>query len=156
MKLTVLAATLIVCSMQLFAMEMSEDMKRKLDFDYTVNLPILMRASFENAKSPELNLSKEQITAIREHKVNVMDAIEPVMKEAHEMSAKLKYELIYGKIGKEEAFKMAAKITVLKEQVLDMKITCIQFIRETLTKEQFQKLIEIDKKAMYKNSPYNY
>lgn len=134
--------------------ELSEEMKMKLNFDYIVNLPIMMRAVFNNAKHPDLNLTKEQIIAIRDHKINVMDNIEPIMKEAHMLSIQLKEGLINGKISNEEGFKLATKITNLKEQVLMMKITCINFVKSTLTPTQFQKLIEIDKKAMYKNNPY--
>jgi hypothetical protein len=133
---------------------MKAGMQMKLKYDYSVNFPILMRAVFKQGK--KLNLTKEQKIAIKKHKIDVMDTINPAMKKSHMLSKKLKDALLYGNISKEEAFKLSKEIATLKEQVVNMKITCITFIKNTLTKEQFAKLIELDKKMPYLNYPYNY
>ena len=115
-----------------------------------------MRATFNNAKNPDLALTKEQIEAIKKHKFDVMDAIAPVMRESHELSKKLKDGLFDGTLSKDEASTMASKIAKLKEEVLQMKVVCISFMRETLSKEQFKTLLELDAKMPYFKSPYNY
>jgi hypothetical protein len=141
-------------NMKMMVDKMPQGMQMKLKFDYVVNLPILMRAVMKNGET--LGLSKEQKIAIKKHKLDVMDGINPIMKEAHMLSKKLKDSLLYGSLSKEEAEKLAQKITKLKESVLQMKIICIDFLKSTLTKEQFTKLIELDKKMPYLNSPYSY
>jgi hypothetical protein len=135
---------------------MNEDQQLKLKYDYIVNMPILMRVAFANAKNPELNLSKEQIDAIKKHKFEVMDSIDSVMVESHKLSKELRDGLLYGNISEQKAFELAKEITRLKEQTLNMKIVCINFMKKELTKEQFTKLLEFDKKMPYLNSPYNY
>lgn len=136
--------------------KMPEDMQMKLKYDGLVNMPILMRATSKHADNKELNLTDAQKMAIKKNKLEVMDTIEPVLKEAHQLSIKLKQGLFDGSLDQKEAVEIAKKIANLKEQVLEMKITCTIFMRETLSKEQFQKLLELDKKMPYLNSPYNY
>lgn len=133
---------------------MGEDMQVKLKYDYLVNLPILMRAVMKNGDA--VGLSKEQKMAIKKHKIEVMDNIDPVMQESFQLSKKLKDGLLYGDMSKDEMLKLSSKIADLKEEVLNMKIVCISFIKSTLTKEQFEKLLELDKNMPYLNSPYNY
>ena len=136
--------------------EMKPGMQMKLKYDYLVNLPILMRAVFKNKDNPTLNLSKKQKIEIINHKTNVMDAIMPIMKKSHKLSKQLKDGLLNDKLSQKQLVELSNKIADLKKQVLNMKITCIQFIKKTLTKEQFQILISIDKKMPYLNYPYNY
>jgi hypothetical protein len=88
MKKLVTVGLIIGLSLNLWAMEkgnmkmmvdkMPEGMQTKLKFDYVVNLPILMRAVMKKGKA--LNLSKEQKIAIKKHKLEVMDQINPIMK----------------------------------------------------------------------------
>jgi len=141
-------------SIKLMIDKMPQGMQMKLKYDYVVNLPILMRTVMKN--SDALGLSKEQKMAIKKHKLDVMDQINPIMKESHMLSKQLKDALLYGTLSQEESEKLASKITKLKESVLQMKILCITFVKSTLSKEQFTKLIEMDKKMPYLNSPYSY
>lgn len=134
--------------------KMNKGMQVKLKFDYLVNLPILIRSVMKNGD--KIGLSKKQKMAIKKHKVEVMDNINPIMEESHMLSKKLKDGLISGDISYDEAVKLSSKIADLKEDVLNMKIVCINFVKQTLTKEQFKQLIELDKKLPYLNSPYNY
>jgi len=133
---------------------MPKGMQMKLKYDYLVNLPILMRSTMQNAD--KIGLSKEQKMSIKQHKNEVMDSIVPVMKKSHMLSKKLKDGLLYGEIPQKEAVKLASEIAELKKKVLNMKIVCISFVKSTLSSEQFKKLIELDKKMPYLNSPYNY
>ena len=59
-------------------------------------------------------------------------------------------------MSEEEALKISREIAKQKESVLAMKINCILFFRKTLSKEQFARLLELDKNMLYMNSPYNY
>lgn len=136
--------------------QMSPDMQLKLDFDYLVNLPILMRSVFKNSDNAKLALTKEQKIAIKKHKIEVMDSISDAMKSSHKLSMELKNGLLYGDKSEKELFELSAEIAKQKEQVLAMKITCIKFIRATLSAEQFKTLLELDKQMPYKNNPYNY
>ena len=94
--------------------------------------------------------------SIKNHKKNVMNGIIPVMKKSHKLSTRLKKGLLYGNLSKEELFELSSNIAQLKEQALNMKITCISFVKETLSKEQFKVLIKLDKNMPYLNYPYNY
>ncbi|TQV62512.1 MAG: hypothetical protein FNT15_06635 [Sulfurovum sp.] len=136
--------------------EMKEEMQLKLKFDPLVNLPILARTFNQHNQDVTLALSKEQKIAIQHYKLQTMDSILPIMKSSHELSKKLKEGILYGTLSEEEANKMANEIAKQKESVLAMKINCILFFRKTLSKEQFARLLELDKEAFYLNSPYNY
>ena len=136
--------------------DMPADMSLKLKFDYLVNMPILMRAIFKNVENPKLALTMEQRKTIAKYKIETMDAIESVMIESHNLSKQLKDDLLYGTLSDDEGFALSKKIAEKKEQVLNMKIMCINFIKKTISKEQFNTLIELDRKMLYLNSPYNY
>lgn len=131
-----------------------KSMQMKLEFDYTINLPILMRAVLKNSEA--LNLSPKQLQAIKKHKTEVMDGINPIMKRAHMLSKELKHGLLHGNLSQEKALNLSKEVANLKHQVLDMKIVCISFIKSTLTQEQFNKLLVLDSAMKYLNSPYNY
>ena len=136
--------------------KMGKAMQLRLKFDYTVNLPIMIRAVMKNKDNPMLKLSKEQKMAIMNHKKNVMDSITSTMEKSHMLSKKLKYSLLHGNMSKTKLYILSKKISALKEKVVNMKIVCISFLKDTLSKEQFTTLIKIDKKMPYLNYPYNY
>jgi len=135
---------------------MPQEMQLKLKFDPLVNLPILARTFNQHNKDAYLFLSKEQKVAIQQYKLGTMDSILPLMKSSHELSFKLKEGLLHGKLREEEANEIAIQIAKQKQSVLSMKINCILFFRKTLSKEQFNRLLELDKESFYLNSPYNY
>lgn len=136
--------------------QLPEDMKLKLSFDALVNLPILARTFNKNNEDEKLALTKEQKIAIQKYKIETMDSIIPVMKSSHELSQKLKNGILFGDMSEQEALDISKEIAKQKESVLAMKINCILFFRKTLSKEQFARLLELDKNMMYINSPYNY
>lgn len=136
--------------------QMPEEMKLKLNFDALVNLPILARTFNKNSEDAKLALTKEQKIAILKYKLETMDSILPVMKSSHELSQKLKNGILNGDMSEEEALKISREIAKQKESVLAMKINCILFFRKTLSKEQYARLLELDKNMLYMNSPYNY
>lgn len=136
--------------------QMPEEMKLKLHFDALVNLPILARTFNKNNEDEKLALTKEQKIAIQKYKLETMDTIMPIMKSSHELSQKLKNGVLYGTMSEQEALKISSEIAKQKESVLAMKINCILFFRKTLSKEQFERLLELDKNMLYLNNPYNY
>jgi hypothetical protein len=136
--------------------QLPDDMKLKLSFDALVNLPILARTFNKNNEDEKLALTKEQKIAIQKYKIETMDSIIPVMKSSHELSQKLKNGILFGDMSEQEALKISQEIAKQKESVLAMKINCILFFRKTLSKEQFARLLELDKNMMYVNSSYNY
>lgn len=136
--------------------QMSEDMKLKLHFDALVNLPILARTFNKNNEDEKLALTKEQKIAVQKYKLETMDSILPIMKSSHELSQKLKNGVLYGTMSEQEALKISSEIAKQKESVLAMKINCILFFRKTLSKEQFERLLELDKNMLYLNNPYNH
>lgn len=136
--------------------QMPEDMKLKLNFDALVNLPILARTFNKNSEDAKLALTKEQKITILKYKLETMDSILPIMKSSHELSQRLKNGILNGDMSEEEALKISREIAKQKESVLAMKINCILFFRKTLSKEQYARLLELDKNMLYMNSPYNY
>lgn len=136
--------------------QMPEEMKLKLNFDALVNLPILARTFNKNSEDAKLALTKEQKITILKYKLETMDSILPIMKSSHELSQKLKNGILNGDMGEEEALKISREIAKQKESVLAMKINCILFFRKTLSKEQYARLLELDKNMLYMNSPHNY
>lgn len=135
---------------------LSDEMRLKLTFDGLVNMPILARTFKKNSEDEKLSLTKEQKTAIQKYKIGTMDSILSTMESSQELSEKLKKGILYGDMSENEALDISKEIAKQKESVLAMKINCILFFRKTLSKEQFARLLELDKDMIYINSPYNY
>jgi hypothetical protein len=114
------------------------------------NLPFLAGLALHHPKSSTLNLSKEQIEAMKGIKNRTVPTVVKTAQEIKSLELQLAQNVAINSNTPQSQFEIIDKIAKLRTDLTKAHIKCINEVREVLSEEQYKKLLGYASKMAHK------
>lgn len=124
--------------------------KERFPKDYFLvhqNLPYLVAVSLHHPKSSTLNLTKEQIDAIGKIKKRTVPEVVKVALKIKKLELELANNIAIESNSAKSQYSLVDEIGKLRISLTKAHLDCINEVRTVLTKEQYKKLLDYNKKS---------
>ncbi len=106
------------------------------------NLPFLAGLALYHPQSANLNLSKEQIQAIKKIKEKTVPVVMKAAKKAKSLELTLAQNIAIDTNTAKSQYGLVEEISKIRTDLTKSHLQCINEIREVLTKEQYKELLK--------------
>ncbi|MFA6759933.1 MAG: hypothetical protein WCR69_02670 [Sulfuricurvum sp.] len=108
------------------------------------NLPFLVGLTLYDPNSSELGLSQKQIDAILKVRKNLMDRSTPIALKVKELELEIMNKMVFekDKAKARDLYPLVDEVAKLRVELTHIHLECIESVRDTLTKEQFEELLD--------------